>query len=156
MAVNELEISKQVKRLAAVFNTQKPIEEIVEAWKWVLGEDLEYFELMGAVSDYAKSGARYFPNPGQIREAALSRRGPGSYEAEEHKRQNDDQFLRCPTCDAVLRELTPAEQVWTVWDEDRQAYVNILPEARGARMGILHDYKRHREARADIIGSYRR
>lgn len=156
MAVNELDVRKQIRRLLVVFNTGKPEAELVEGWMWVLKDKLDNGELMAAVSEYAASGARYFPSPGQVLELARSRRSPTQYHEGPTNGNGADDGLKCPTCHAILRELAPDEQVWTVWDEDQAKYVNILPEAKGSRMGILHDYQKHREARADIVGSYRK
>lgn len=157
MAVNELEIRKQVRRLLVVFNSSKPEAEIVEGWKWVLGDKIDNVEMMSAVSEYAQSGSRYFPSPGQILDAARSKRTPATYEDRAARNGNGpDPAVECPTCGQRLRELKPEEQVWVEWDEDTETFKNIAAPAKNPRLGILHDYRKHREAGAATIGSYRR
>lgn len=155
MPVNELDVKKQIRRLRVVFNTSKPEPELIEGWLWVLKDKVNNGELMTAVSEYAQSGARYFPNPGQILDLVRSKRSPVEYQ--DHDGGNDAaDALECPTCKRKLRVLAPEEQVWTVWDEDERKFKNILPPAANPRLGILHDYKAHRDAKADIVGSYRK
>lgn len=154
MPVTEIEIRRQVRRLLVVFNSSKPEDQLVEGWKWVLGEDVEYEELMAAVSDYAKSDGKYFPTPGQVRTAALAKRAPNQYT--ECEGNGHDPALSCETCGAEIRELSPDEQVWFEWDDSADQYVNVLPPAQRPRFGILHDYRRHRERGDRIVGGYRR
>lgn len=154
MAVTELDIKKQIRRLRVVFNTSKPEEELIEGWMWVLGKKVDNVEMMAAVSEYAQSGARYFPSPGQILELVRSKRPPPEYV--EGGGASHDHALSCPTCGAKLRVLQPDEQVWTEWDEEGRSFRNILPAAEKPRLGILHNYQAHRDQKAEIIGGYRR
>lgn len=157
MSVTELDIKQAVRRLSAVFNMSKPEAEVVSAWKWVLGDDLDPIELSKAVTEYAKSGARYFPTAGQIREAAIHARTATTVAPQ---RQNWNQTLDgpCPVCGAVLREITAAERGATqIWDRDERG-VHGLRDRTPAELkqldgyGVVHDSERHRIANEPIVG----
>lgn len=155
MPVTELDIRKQVRRLEAVYRAPKSTDELVESWKWVLGSDVSPEELMAAVSDYAKSSARYFPTPGQIREAAFLRR---THSGEAHQGPKDwTQTMDgpCPVCGAVLRMLDPDEQVQTAWDDVAGEYTHQGAPALNPRFGVLHDRRQHESARTPAVGFWR-
>jgi hypothetical protein len=60
MGLTEHDIKKQVKRLKVVFGTSKADEQIIEAWKWILMDEVTNPELMAAVREYAEGGHRFF------------------------------------------------------------------------------------------------
>lgn len=139
MNVTELDLRTQIKRLVTIFNTKKTVDELVEAWKWVLG-DLEPHELMSAVSEYAKSGGRFFPTPGQIREHAIQKR-PGA-ESFTSSDWNQLQEGPCPACGAVMRLLTPKEQTCG----------GLYSVGEAQRYGVLHDIAQHNRAGEATVG----
>lgn len=141
MSVNELDLRRQIKRLTAIFNTKKTVDELVEAWKWVLS-DLEPHELMSAVSDYARGGSRFFPTPGQIRENAIQKR-PGA-ESFVSTDWNQLQEGPCPVCGAVMRLLTPKEQT----------FGGSYAEGDALRQGVLHDLGQHTRAGVPAVGCW--
>lgn len=159
--VAEHDIRKQVRRLSAVYSTSKPEDQVVEAWKWVLGDDVGPVELMSAVTDYAKSGARYFPTPGQIREAALGHRS-GVTNPEAPRDWNQLQEGPCPVCGAMLQLATDplAQQVvWhhyrnpktTRWEGKLRKRTKDDPPPL-KRYTVIHDAGAHQRAGAPIIG----
>ena len=156
MPVTEIDIRRQVRRLEVVFSTKKTTDEIVEAWKWVLADDLDADELMKAVSDYAKSGGRYFPTPGQIREIALVGRVAGIY-GQKAGPKAWDQTLDgpCPICGAVLRMLKPEEQVQFGWDEKDGKFMHMGADSECSRFGVLHDRRKHEQANQPAVGYWR-
>lgn len=155
MDITELDVRKQVRRLLTVYSTAKSEDAVTAAFFHVLGGKLGPVDLMAAVSAYLESPARYMPTPGVLLELARAkmREGGGSYG---DAPQREDYALRCPTCGAKLRELGPDDQVWTEWSEDENKFINVLPAATGPRLGILHDYRIHRERGVMIVGGYRR
>lgn len=139
MKLTDLDLRRQIKRLKAIYNTKKTDDELVEAWRWVLG-DLEPHELMSAVSDYAKGGGRFFPVPGQIREHAVQKRpGAGNFESTDW---NQLQEGPCPVCGAVMRLLTPKEQT----------FGGDYAEGEAQRYGVLHDLGMHTRAGEPAVG----
>lgn len=156
MRITEADIRKQVRRLKVVFGSKKPEDQIIEGWKWILMDDsaaVTPSELISAVREYASSESRFFPTPGQLLELIKAKRSPAAYDGQG---KGQDPMLQCPTCGAKVRVLAPEEQVWFVWSEKENAFENILPEAKAPRLGILHDFKAHRNEGAEIIGGYRR
>ena len=155
MPVTEIDLRKQIRRLEAVYRAPKPTDELVASWAWVLS-DVEPGEPMGAVSDYARSPARYFPTPGQIREAALLRRVESGGAAQLGPR-SWNQTLKgpCPVCGAVLRMLKPEEQVQFGWDEESGKFMHMGAEAQGERFGVLHDRRKHESAHEPAIGYWK-
>lgn len=160
MPVTEHDITKQVRRLMATFNTSKPAEEIVEAWKWVLGDDVDAPELMAAVSEYAKGASRYFPTPGQIREAALRDRAHRPRPVDQAPDDwNQLQDGPCPVCGAVLQLATDPLAERMVWDSRKHA---MRPRTKDdppppKRYTVVHDAETHRGAGVPAVGqvSYR-
>lgn len=151
--VTEHDIRRQVRRLLAVYNTSKPEDEIVEAWQWVLGSDVEPVELMAAVSDYAKSGARYMPTPGALREAAIAKRAGRPPDSGSPSDWNQTLDGPCPVCGAVL-QLAPDPVDLGVYDARagkwRERTADDSPPPK--RYRVLHDGHLHRERGEPIVG----
>lgn len=152
--VTDLEIRKNVRRLMAVFSTSKAEDEVVEAWKWVLASDVEPMELAMAVSDYAKSGARYFPTPGQLREAAMAHRTSQPAEAGASKDWNQLQEGPCPVCGAVLQLATDPLASRQVYDSRvgkwRARTRDDPPPTK--RYTVVHDLAEHARRDAPVVG----
>ena len=148
--LNDLDVKRQMRRLAAVYHAPDDREAAVSVWRDVLG-DLDEGDLDAAVSQYLREPHTYFPKPGKIREIAQMARRENGKPTEAREEQDPSV---CRVCGAVLRELSPAEQVAYYWDDASGKYVNgVLPAIR-PRLGILHSLKRHREAGQPVIGSY--
>lgn len=150
-SLTELDVKRQLRRLAAVHRPPDDFDGAVRIWQDVL-EGVTKTELMSAVGEYLKADHRYFPKPGQIRQDVLRNRvGQAPQAVRSH---GPDPALECPACGAKLRELAPAEQVLWLWDEDEGRRTQRLPESQAKRLGILHDLSVSHTGLAVSYGRY--
>jgi len=157
MNINEIEMRKAIRRLMAVFPGQKTEDEHYRAWHYVFdGEHISNTDLMRATSDACKAGGRFMPNAGQILQRALVvLRESGNLDRSVSSDWNQKQEGPCPTCGATLRMLEPEEQVHTYWDDEDKRFVNGAALAIGPKFGILHDRRKHTQAKAPAVGFWR-
>lgn len=145
MAVTEVDIRKQVRRLRDVYSSSKSEDQLVNAFNFVFrGEPIDNPDLMAAVTSIAKEGGRFMPNPGVVLQRAKQIRGEERGFAS--TAVSWDGVSPCPTCGAKLQDLEPHEQVRFGFNEEGE-WINLAPRTHRTRIGHLHDYRAHARAR---------
>lgn len=158
--IDDAKLRSQIRRLETVYPTKRDTDDLLQAWKWVLADELAYDELMSAVSEYAKSPASYFPSPGKLLEIALRQRSDSGRSGPVRAVGWDQsQEGPCPVCGASLKLLTPEERGQThVFDAKAWTSIPIATlREMGADVppsiyGIVHDLRQHETAGVPAIG----